>query len=96
MNALSVLQRLIREEQEKYDREVEIGVTIRMDPGLQRVRLNQVMEVLDMDVNISTYALLMVRYRSVDAAVDFILEPEFCFYRHPFIAHRPKNDIDIE
>lgn len=85
--AVAELQRLIAEEQLRYDKEVELGAATPTDPSMQRAMLNQVMAILDMDVNVSTYALLIVRYRSVDAAVDYILEPEFGLYRHPYIPY---------
>ena len=40
-----------------------------------------------MDFNIARYALLMVRYRSVEDAISFIVEPEQGIYRHPFISY---------
>lgn len=48
---------------------------------------NAVAAVLDMDFNITHYALLMVRYRSVEDAVSYIFEPELGVYRHPFIGY---------
>ena len=43
--------------------------------------------VFDMDFNITQYALLMVRYRSVEDAISYIYEPELGVYRHPFIGY---------
>jgi hypothetical protein len=54
--------------------------------------MNQVMSVLDMDLAIAEYALLSVRYRSAEEAISQIIEPEFGFYRHPFINYSPKQD----
>lgn len=43
-----------------------------------------------MDYNIATYALLVVRYRSAEEAIAFIMQPEFGLYRHPFIGYIPR------
>jgi hypothetical protein len=38
----------------------------------------------------------MVRYRSAEAAIDFVTHEEFGFYRHPFIGYKPVHDANDE
>jgi len=36
----------------------------------------------------------MVRYRSLEAAIDFVTHEEFGLYRHPFIGYKPAHDTN--
>lgn len=82
-------------ETERFDREVKMGVTPDM-PDVNKTQMNyQVMEILDLESSIAQYGLVMVRYRSAQEAIDFIIEPEFGLYRHPFIGFM-KQSKDIE
>jgi hypothetical protein len=38
----------------------------------------------------------MVRYRSSEAAIDFVTHEEFGLYRHPFIGYKPAHDTNDE
>ena len=49
-----------------------------------------------MEYSIATYALLMVRYRSAEAAIDFVLQPQFGMYRHAFVPLRLHQGDDME
>lgn len=56
--------------------------------------LNQVMSILNMEQDFALYALLIVRYRSSEAAIEYIVQPDFGLYRHPFIAYVPRYDAE--
>lgn len=49
--------------------------------------------MLNMDFKVAQYALLMVRYRSAEAAIAFITQPEFGLYRHEFIGYVPRHAV---
>jgi len=38
----------------------------------------------------------MVRYRSAETAIDFVMHEEFGLYRHPFIGYKPANMANDE
>lgn len=88
--AIAMINGLTTVEQERYDKEVQIGATHRVDAERQQEMLNLVMAVLDMDINVSRFALVSVRYRSCEEAISLILEPDDGFYRHPFVQYCPK------
>ena len=51
-------------------------------------------DVFNCEREIATYALLVERYRSAEAAIAFIMEPESGMYRHPYIGVLFKGKSD--
>ena len=44
-------------------------------------------------MEVATFALLTVRYRSAEEAIAFVMQPEYGFYRHPFIGIVQKFEL---